>query len=110
MSVKGLGDRVASVANWFNEHVMASPWTYLFCMTSVVVVYIVCAFQGYAKWNTSTGLFFNTLTSSVELITGVGATLGVYAVRKSHKELHTKLDRLSDPAPYNGQDTSSEES
>lgn len=87
---------LAKFANWFNENVVGSPWTYLFCIVVVIAVYAVCLFQGYSKWNSSTGLFFNTASSSVELITGVGAVVGVYGVRKSHKELHEKIDHLSE--------------
>jgi low affinity Fe/Cu permease len=104
----GPGAKLAAFANWFNENIVGSPWTYLACIILVVVIYAVIPLQGYSKWNLSTGLFFNTASSSVELITGVGAVVGVYAVRrgqKQHREetaahrsevkaLHAKLDAL----------------
>ena len=93
---KSLAERVAEFANWFNEFVVGSPWAYLFCIVVVLAVYAVCLIQGYSKWNGSTGLFFNTASSSIELITGVGAVVGVYGVRKSHKDLHEKIDKLSE--------------
>lgn len=104
----GLGVRLAAFANWFNETVVGSPWTYLFCIATVVFVYLLIPLQGYSKWNLTSGLFFNTTSSSVELITGVGAVVGVYAVRRAQhqhekalarharsvEDLHGKIDGL----------------
>jgi hypothetical protein len=81
-----MGSALAKFANWFNEHVVGSPWTYLICIALVVFVDALIPLQGYDKWNLTSGLFFNTQSSSVELITGVGAVCGVYAVRRSQKE------------------------
>lgn len=106
---KGAAQRLADFANWFNETVVGSPWTYLVCILTVVGVYLVCIFQGYEKWNLTTGLFFNTASSSIELITGVGAVVGVYAVRRGQKQhrqdvrdLHRKVDALKGDAEDDG--------
>jgi low affinity Fe/Cu permease len=105
----GLGGALANFANWFNENVVGSPWTYIFCIAAVVFTYLLIPLQGYDKWNLTSGLFFNTTSSSVELITGVGAVVGVYAVRraqhqhakaldkhaKSVADLHAKVDQIA---------------
>lgn len=95
----GLGGRLAGFANWFNENVVGSPWTYLACIILVVAADLMIPVQGFGKWNLTTGLFFNTQSSNIELVTGVGAVVGVYAVRRTQKqqrkdvgELHGKLD------------------
>ncbi len=99
--MKNFNDRIARIANWINEQVVGSVITFLACVIFVVIIYIALFFQGYAKWNTSTGLFSNTLESSFELITGVGAVVAVVSLHKKHKEhtkslndLHDKVDKL----------------
>ena len=90
----GVGAALAGFANWFNETVVGSPWTYLVCIILVLIIYAVIPLQGYGKWNLSTGLFFNTASSSIELITGVGAVVGVYAVRRNQKRHHAEVKDL----------------
>lgn len=99
----GLGGKLASFANWFNETVVGSPWTYLAAIMLVVGADLMIPVQGFGKWNLTTGLFFNTQSSNIELITGIGAVVGVYAVRRSQKqhrkdtaELHAKVDEHRD--------------
>lgn len=93
---EGLGERLAAFANWFNEYVLGSPWTYLACLAVVLLVYAFVPVQGYGKWNLTTGLFFNTTSSSIELITGVGAVVGVYAVRRQQRKHHGQVQELHD--------------
>ncbi|HUB93477.1 MAG TPA: hypothetical protein VMB52_03155 [Verrucomicrobiae bacterium] len=92
---------VGSFGMWVNDQIVGNPITFVLCILAVVIVYAVIPFQGYAKWNTGVGLFFNTLSSSFELITGVGAVVGVVVLHKAHKkqkktldELHSKIDKL----------------
>lgn len=99
--MKNFNDMVARIANWINEQVVGSVITFIICVLFVVGIYIALMFQGYNKWNTSTGLFSNTLESSFELITGVGAVVAVVALHKKHdkhtkslNELHDKIDKL----------------
>jgi low affinity Fe/Cu permease len=102
---KKLGESIANFANWVNEHVVGNPWTFVVCIVLVFCCDLMIPVQGYDKWNLSTGLFFNTQSSNMELITGVGAVVGVYGVRKANKkhsadlkELHGKVDQLVDAA------------
>lgn len=99
--MKNLSNKIALLANWINEKVVGNVWTFIACVLFVVAIYIALFIQGYSKWNTSTGLFSNTLESSFELITGVGAVVAVVALHKKHKEnkksldsLHTKVDSI----------------
>jgi hypothetical protein len=89
----GLGAALGRFANWFNESVVGNPWTYVFCIAAVVFTYLLIPLQGYDKWNLTSGLFFNTTSSSVELITGVGAVVGVYAVRRAQHQHDKALAR-----------------
>jgi hypothetical protein len=93
----GLGTALGRFANWFNESVVGNPWTYIFCIAAVVFTYLLIPLQGYDKWNLTSGLFFNTTSSSVELITGVGAVVGVYAVRRAQHQ-HAKAQAKHDAA------------
>jgi len=91
---------------WINDNIVGNPITFILAILSVVVVYAAIPLVGgYTKWNTGLGLFFNTLSSSFELITGVGAVVGVVVLHKSVKahrehtrqhfaEVHDKLDAL----------------
>lgn len=92
---------VGSFGMWVNDHIVGNPITFVLCIVAVILVYAVIPLQGYAKWNTGVGLFFNTLSSSFELITGVGAVVGVVVLHKAHKkqkksldDLHGKVDQL----------------
>lgn len=92
---------VGSFGMWVNDHIVGNPITFVLCILAVILVYAIIPFQGYAKWNTGAGLFFNTLSSSFELITGVGAVVGVVVLHKAHKkqkksldDLHNKVDEL----------------
>lgn len=106
-------DRVALIADWFNNQVFGESMALIICIAAVVIVYIcIPLVGGYAKWNTGLGLFFNTASSSYELITGTAAVVAVVALHKKtnthrkelkslHKEhareiqvLHDKIDRL----------------
>jgi hypothetical protein len=91
---------------WINDNIVGNPITFIIAILSVVIVYAAIPLVGgYTKWNTGLGLFFNTLSSSFELITGVGAVVGVVVLHKSVKahrassrqhfaEIHEKLDAL----------------
>ena len=96
-----IDQEVGSFGMWVNDHIVGNPITFVLCILAVILVYAVIPFQGYAKWNTGVGLFFNTLSSSFELITGVGAVVGVVVLHKAHKkqkksldDLHSKVDKL----------------
>jgi low affinity Fe/Cu permease len=96
-----IDQEVGSFGMWVNDHIVGNPITFVLCILAVIIVYAVVPFQGYAKWNTGVGLFFNTLSSSFELITGVGAVVGVVVLHKAHKkqkksldDLHSKVDKL----------------
>ncbi len=101
--MKNLNQKIALLANWINENIVGNVWTFVICVVFVGSIYIALFVQGYNKWNTSTGLFSNTLESSFELITGVGAVVAVVSLHKKHKEhtkslddLHKKIDKLGD--------------
>lgn len=91
---------------WINDNIVGNPITFIIAILSVVIVYAaIPVVGGYTKWNTGLGLFFNTLSSSFELITGVGAVVGVVVLHKAVKahrehsrqhfaEIHDKLDAL----------------
>ena len=91
---------------WVNNRIVGNPITFMLAILSVIGVYgAIPLVGGYSKWNTGLGLFYNTLSSSFELITGVGAVVGVvalHAVLKRHRahseqhlaSLHSKLDKL----------------
>jgi hypothetical protein len=91
---------------WINDNIVGNPITFIVAILSVVIVYAAIPLVGgYTKWNTGLGLFFNTLSSSFELITGVGAVVGVVVLHKAVKahrahsrqhfaEIHDKLDAL----------------
>jgi hypothetical protein len=91
---------------WINDNIVGNPITFIFAILSVAVVYAAIPLVGgYTKWNTGLGLFFNTLSSSFELITGVGAVVGVVVLHKSVKahrehsrqsfaEIRARLDHL----------------
>jgi len=91
---------------WINDNIVGNPITFIIAILSVVVVYAAIPLVGgYTKWNTGLGLFFNTLSSSFELITGVGAVVGVVVLHKAvkaHREhsrqgfadIHARLDHL----------------
>lgn len=96
-----VNQEVGGFGLWINDHIVGNPITFVICIVAVILVYAIIPFQGYAKWNTGAGLFFNTLSSSFELITGVGAVVGVVALHKAHKkqkksldDLHSKVDKL----------------
>ena len=68
---------------WVNDNIVGNPITFVLCILSVFAVYAAIPLVGgYNKWNTGLGLFFNTLSSSFELITGVGAVVGVVVLHK----------------------------
>ena len=96
-----IDEKVGNFGMWVNDHIVGNPITFVLCILAVVIVYAFVPLQGYAKWNTGVGLFFNTLSSSFELITGVGAVVGVVVLHKAHKkqkksldDLHSKVDEL----------------
>lgn len=91
---------------WVNDNIVGNPITFVVAILAVFVVYALIPFVGgYNKWNTGVGLFFNTLSSSFELITGIGAVVGVVVLHKNHQkhakkldDINAKLDKLnSDP-------------
>jgi low affinity Fe/Cu permease len=85
---------LAGFANWFNEFVMGSPWMYLAALVLVLAVDALIPIQGYSKWNLTTGLFSNTQESSFELITGIGAIVGVYSIKRMTKQHQADLRAL----------------
>jgi hypothetical protein len=85
---------LADFANWFNEFVMGSPWMYLTALVLVLAVDALIPIQGYSKWNVTTGLFSNTQESSFELITGIGAIVGVYSIKRITKQHQADLRAL----------------
>ena len=89
-------NKIATFASWANEHIVGNVVTFLICCIFVVVIFMLIPIQGYSKWNLTTGLFSNTVESSFELITGVGAVVAVVALHKKHSKdiqaLHEKLD------------------
>jgi hypothetical protein len=82
----GFGAAVARFANWFNEAVVANPLTYLAAIVLVVGADLMIPVQGFAMWNLTTGLFFNTQSSNIELITGIGAVVAVCSARRILKQ------------------------
>jgi hypothetical protein len=87
-------DKITRLAAFINERIVGSPWTFVCAIILVLCADLLIPVQGYDKWNLSTGLFFNTQSSNIELITGIGAVVGVYGVHKSNKDLHAKVDKL----------------
>lgn len=85
---------LAGFANWFNEFVMGSPWMYLTALVLVLAVDALIPIQGYSKWNLTTGLFSNTQESSFELITGIGAIVGVYSIKRMTRQHQADLRAL----------------
>jgi low affinity Fe/Cu permease len=93
---------IGNFGMWVNDHIVGNPVTFVICILAVVAVYAaIPVVGGYNKWNTGLGLFFNTLSSSFELITGVGAVVGVVVLHKAHQkqkksldDLHSKLDAV----------------
>lgn len=92
---------IGSFGMWVNDHIVGNPITFVLAILSVAIVYAMIPVVGYAKWNTGIGLFYNTLSSSFELITGVGAVVGVVVLHKAHQKqkksidnLHSKIDKL----------------
>ncbi len=89
-------NKIVELASWINERIVGNVWTFIICCIFVILIYIALPIQGYAKWNTSTGLFSNTAESSFELITGVGAVVAVVSLHRKHKkdidDLHHKID------------------
>lgn len=103
-----VNQEVGKFGMWVNDNIVGNPITFVLCILSVVLVYLAIPLVGgYAKWNTGLGLFFNTLSSSFELITGVGAVVGVVVLHKKHNntqnsitQLHNKIDAMqNDPTP-----------
>lgn len=94
-------NRITNLAAWINENIVGNVWTFVACLIFVVVLFLLIPIQGYSKWNLTTGLFSNTVESSFELITGVGAVVAVVSLHKKHKQhgesldaLHDKIDKL----------------
>lgn len=96
-------EKVTNLANWINSNIVGNPWTFVLAIVLVVLVYLaIPVVGGYATWNAGLGLFFNTASSSFELITGIGAVVGVVglhqkdkAQKKSLNALHDKIDNLN---------------
>jgi hypothetical protein len=93
-SRRSAGTALACFANWFNEFVMGSPWLYLAALVLVLAVDALIPIQGYSKWNLTTGLFSNTQESSFELITGIGAIVGVYSIKRMTRQHQADLRAL----------------
>lgn len=96
--------KVTNLANWINNNIVGNPWTFVIAILLVIGVYLcIPVVGGYAAWNAGLGLFFNTASSSFELITGIGAVVGVVGLHarqskheKSVKSLHEKIDNLKE--------------
>jgi len=93
-SRRSAASALAGFANWFNEFVMGSPWMYLAALVVVLAADALIPIQGYARWNLTTGLFTNTQESSFELITGIGAIVGVYSIRRMTRQHQADLRAL----------------
>lgn len=95
-------EKVTNVANWINNELVGNPWTFVIAILLVVLVYLaIPVVGGYAAWNAGLGLFFNTASSSFELITGIGAVVGVVGLHKRQtkhekalKDLHTTVSEV----------------
>lgn len=95
--------KIANFANWVNDHIVGNPVTLVIAIILVVLVYAAIPVAGgYAAWNAGLGLFFNTASSSFELITGIAAVVAVVSLHskqskhtKSLDSLHAKIDKLS---------------
>ena len=81
-----VNEDIGKFGMWVNDNIVGNPITFVLAILSVVIVYSLIPFQGYASWNTGIGLFYNTLSSSFELITGVGAVVGVVVLHKKIKK------------------------
>lgn len=92
--MRAFNKTVTRVALWINNTVVGSVWTFAACVVFVAAIYVALFVQGYAKWNTSTGLFSNTLESSFELITGVGAVVAVVSLHKTTKKHNQEVTQL----------------
>lgn len=89
-----MNNRIAALAAWINENIMGNVWTFVASILFVVVIYLLLFIQGYQKWNITTGLFSNTLESSFELITGIGAIVAVVSLHQAHKKSHKETMAL----------------
>jgi low affinity Fe/Cu permease len=89
-----LTDHIARMAAWVNENVLGAAMTLAICVLAVFFVYALIPFQGYGRWNSGAGLFFNTLSSSFELITGVAAVVAVVALHKKVNEHRSEIKAL----------------
>lgn len=87
----GAGARLARFANWLNDNIVGSPWTLLTAIILVIGADVLIPVQGFSKWNVTTGLFFNTQSSNIELITGVAAVVAVVSVRRAQRQQHKEL-------------------
>lgn len=87
-----INQEIGSFGMWVNDHIVGNPITFVIAIISVAAIYSLLLFMPYTKWNTGPGLFYNTLSSSFELITGVGAVVGVVVLHSKHKKTDTKLD------------------
>ena len=88
---RGIGAKLAAFANALNDNVVGSPWTLLTAIILVIGADVLIPVQGFSKWNVTTGLFFNTQSSNIELITGVAAVVAVVSVRRAQKQQHKEL-------------------
>lgn len=100
-----VNQEVGKFGMWVNDNIVGNPITFVLAILSVVIVYALIPVVSYAKWNTGIGLFYNTLSSSFELITGVGAVVGVVVLHKKHNntqnsitQLHDKIDQMQNDA------------
>lgn len=99
---QSIDEEIGKFGMWVNNNVVGRPITLVLAIASVVIVYAcIPIVGGYGKWNTGLGLFFNTLSSSFELITGVGAVVGVTVLHAKGKkrdqsigELHEKVEAV----------------
>lgn len=88
-------EKVTSLANWINDNIVGNPWTFVAAIALVVLVYLAIPLVGgYVAWNAGLGLFFNTASSSFELITGIGAVVGVVGLHKRQTKHEKSLNAL----------------
>lgn len=81
-----VSEDIGKFGMWVNDNIVGNAFTFVLAIIAVLIVYAAIPFVGgYGAWNTGLGLFFNTLSSSFELITGIGAVVGVVVLHRKVK-------------------------
>lgn len=94
--MKNFNKKIATFALWINNRIVGNPWTFILSILFVFGIYALLPIQGYTKWNLTTGIFGNTAESSFELITGVGAVVGIALLHERHKEVRKENQNMNE--------------